>query len=169
MIKGLYRNNFGRTYLKKLISVYYNLKQFIRWEKIHSQFFNDCFEQIILQSTRDTNTDYIDDELVETITEPESINSKDAIEMISKLPDNISIPCLKTFILDLFNFNIFDDLNYVIKKYGGCEAYFNSNNFVPFHVKIYGFLSISFEPNEDIEIIYVESRLCRLFPFWMNH
>ncbi|RNA03670.1 hypothetical protein BpHYR1_009214, partial [Brachionus plicatilis] len=30
------------------------------------------------------------------------------------------------------------------------------------------FLSISFEPNEDIEIIYVESRLCRLFPFWMN-
>ncbi|RNA26110.1 hypothetical protein BpHYR1_021929 [Brachionus plicatilis] len=32
-------------------------------------------------------------------------------------------------------------------------------------VKIYGFLSISFEPNEDIEIIYVESRLCRLFPF----
>ncbi|RNA26246.1 hypothetical protein BpHYR1_006521 [Brachionus plicatilis] len=30
------------------------------------------------------------------------------------------------------------------------------------------FLSISFEPYEDIKIIYVESRLCRLFPFWMN-
>ncbi|RNA08242.1 hypothetical protein BpHYR1_009277 [Brachionus plicatilis] len=33
----------------------------------------------------DTNTDDIDNELVETITEPESITSKDAIEMIIKL------------------------------------------------------------------------------------
>ncbi|RNA23510.1 hypothetical protein BpHYR1_012831 [Brachionus plicatilis] len=33
----------------------------------------------------DTSTDDIDDELVETITEPESITPKDAIEMISKL------------------------------------------------------------------------------------
>ncbi|RNA16265.1 hypothetical protein BpHYR1_040382 [Brachionus plicatilis] len=32
-----------------------------------------------------TRTDEIDDELVETITEPESITSKDAIEMISTL------------------------------------------------------------------------------------
>ncbi|RNA08842.1 hypothetical protein BpHYR1_053926, partial [Brachionus plicatilis] len=35
----------------------------------------------------DTSTDDIDDKLVETITEPESITSKDAIEMISKLRD----------------------------------------------------------------------------------
>ncbi|RNA23507.1 hypothetical protein BpHYR1_012828 [Brachionus plicatilis] len=35
----------------------------------------------------DTSTDDIDDELVETITEPESITPKDAIEMISKLRD----------------------------------------------------------------------------------
>ncbi|RNA21793.1 hypothetical protein BpHYR1_003702 [Brachionus plicatilis] len=35
----------------------------------------------------DTSTDYIAHELVETITEPESITSKDAIEMISKLRD----------------------------------------------------------------------------------
>ncbi|RNA22502.1 hypothetical protein BpHYR1_016891 [Brachionus plicatilis] len=33
----------------------------------------------------DTSTDDIDDELVEAITEPESITSKDAIEKISKL------------------------------------------------------------------------------------
>ncbi|RNA29843.1 hypothetical protein BpHYR1_051405 [Brachionus plicatilis] len=37
----------------------------------------------------DTSTDDIDDELVETITEPESITLKDAIEMISKLLINL--------------------------------------------------------------------------------